>query len=205
GAGGEEVLNPLTVEQLLAGRGCPRHTAATLDPLLGEIRVFNFRSARSLALRPGSVCAFIGQPGAGKSNLLFALRALLDPGFDLSTADVSEGQRAISIEAPLAGGGTISLGDQTGAPPIVHFPTDLRGSDLASAPHGDASADVVGAVMREAVAQSPARGVAVVRGLEACVGKASGVVFAIEERELFLAPQAHRYLRRLFARLADAG
>ena len=69
------------------------------DALLSEIRVVNFRSARRLELRPGAVCAFIGEPGVGKSNLLFALRALLDPGFDLSTADVTVGQRAISIEA----------------------------------------------------------------------------------------------------------
>ena len=33
----------------------------------------------------------------------------------------------------------------------------------------------------------------------------SGVVFAIEEPELFLAPQAHRYLRRLIRRLAELG
>jgi len=72
-----------------------------VGPLLGEIRVVNFRSARRAVLRPGPVCGFIGEPGAGKSNLLFALRALLDPGFDLSTADVTEGQRAISIEATL--------------------------------------------------------------------------------------------------------
>ena len=82
------------------------------DALLSEIRVVNFRSARRLALRPGPVCAFIGEPGAGKSNLLFALRALLDPGFDLSTADVTVGQRAISIEATLADGRTVSLDDR---------------------------------------------------------------------------------------------
>ena len=58
--------------------------------LLAEIRALNFRSARSVVLRPGPICAFIGEPGAGKSNLLFALRALLDPDYDLSTADVTE-------------------------------------------------------------------------------------------------------------------
>ena len=98
-----------------------------------EIRVVNFRSARRLALRPGAICAFIGEPGAGKSNVLFALRALLDPSFDLSAADVTFGQRGLSIEATLAGGRTISLDDRTGAPPIVHFPTALRGGDLVSA------------------------------------------------------------------------
>ena len=91
------------------------------DPLLSEIRVVNFRTARRLVLRPGPVCAFIGEPGAGKSNLLFALRALLDPSFDLSTADVTAGERAISIEATLADGRTVSLDDRASGPPIVHF------------------------------------------------------------------------------------
>ena len=44
------------------------------------------------------------------------------------------------------------------------------------------------------------------RGLEACADdEISGVVFAIEEPELFLAPQAHSYLRRLMRRLAAGG
>ncbi|MGH3141849.1 MAG: DUF2813 domain-containing protein, partial [Gaiellales bacterium] len=93
------------------------------DALLSEIRVVNFRSARRLALRPGPICAFIGEPGAGKSNMLLALRALLDTSFDLSAADVTFGQRGLSIEATRANGRTISLDARTGAPPIVHFPT----------------------------------------------------------------------------------
>jgi predicted ATPase len=173
------------------------------DALLSEIRVVNFRSARRLVLRPGPVCAFIGEPGAGKSNLLFALRALLDPSFDLSTADVTVGERAISIEATLADGATVSLSDHTGGPPIVHFPAALRGGDLVSATVGYPSADAVHAVIRKALARAPAPRVALVRGLEACATETSGVVFAIEEPELFLAPQAHRYLRRLIQRLAE--
>jgi hypothetical protein len=149
------------------------------------------------------VCAFIGEPGAGKSNLLFALRALLDPSFDLSTADVTVGERAISIEATLADGATVSLSDHTGGPPIVHFPAALRGGDLVSATVGYPSADAVHAVIRKALARAPAPRVALVRGLEACATETSGVVFAIEEPELFLAPQAHRYLRRLIRRLAE--
>jgi predicted ATP-dependent endonuclease of OLD family len=172
------------------------------ESLLSEIRVVNFRTARRLALRPGPVCAFIGEPGAGKSNLLFALRALLDPSFDLSTADLTPGQRTISIEATLAEGGTISLDDRTGAPPIVHFPASLRGGDLVSATVGFPPADAVHASIREALARAPAPRVALVRGLEACAAETTGVVFAIEEPELYLAPQAHRYLRRLIQELA---
>ena len=173
--------------------------------LLSEIEVVNFRSARRLGLRPGPVCAFIGEPGAGKSNVLLALRALLDPGFDLSTADVTFGQRVISIGATLADGRAISLDDRTGAPPIVHFPTALRGGDLVAATVDSPPAAAVRAVIGEALARSPAPRVALIRGLEACVGETSGVVFAIEEPELFLAPHAHRYLRRLIRRLAERG
>ena len=76
----------------------------TTRVLLSEIRVVNFRSARRLVLRPGPICAFVGEPGAGKSNVLFALRALLDPSFDLFSTDVTAGQRELSIEATLADG-----------------------------------------------------------------------------------------------------
>jgi predicted ATPase len=171
----------------------------TPDPMLEEIRVVNFRSARRLVLRPGPVCAFIGEPGAGKSNVLFALRALLDPGYDLSTADITRGQRAISIEATLGDGRIVSLKERDGAPPIVHFPVDLRGGDLVG------SATPVHELVREALARAPAPRVALVRALEACADEASGVVFAIEEPELFLAPHAHRYLYRVLRRLAQAG
>ena len=173
--------------------------------LLTEIRVVNFRSARRLAVRPGPVCAFIGEPGAGKSNLLLALRALLDPSFDLSSADVRTGQDSLSIEGTLADGRTVSLDDRIGAPPLVHFSTALRGGGLVSAAAGSPSADAVHGLIREALARGPAPRVALIRGLEACAAETSGVVFTVEEPELFLVPQAHRYLRRLLRRLADNG
>ena len=175
------------------------------DPLLSEIRVVNFRSARQVVLGPGPVCAFIGEPGAGKSNLLFALRALLDPSFHLSSDDVTLGQREISIEATLADGRIVSLDDRTSGPPIAHFPAALRGGDLLRATAGSrvrgrgggADPRVAGAGARAA------RGArARARGLRR---RRSGVVFAIEEPELFLAPQAHRYLYRLIRRLAERG
>ena len=143
----------------------------TPAPLLREIRVENFRSARRGTIRPGPICAFVGDPGAGRSNLLFALRALLDPAFELTTADITEGERAITIEAELGDGRTISLHDRDGAPPIVHYPVARREDELIAA------------------LERPA----------------SGVVYAIEEPEVFLAPHTHRYLRRVIQRLADSG
>jgi predicted ATP-dependent endonuclease of OLD family len=173
--------------------------------LIGEIRVVNFRSARLLSLRPGPICAFIGEPGAGKSNVLFALRALLDESFDLSATDITSGERTLSIEATLADGRTVSLDDRTAAPPIAHFPAVLRGGALVAATTGSAAANAVRNVIDAALARAPAPRVALIRGLEACASETSGVVFAIEEPELFLAPHAHRYLRRLFRRLAERG
>jgi predicted ATP-dependent endonuclease of OLD family len=173
--------------------------------LISEIRVVNFRSARRLQQRPGPICALIGEPGAGKSNVLFAIRALLDPGFDLSSTDAHFGERDISIEATLSDGRVVSLTDRDGAPPIVHFPTSLRGGRLLTGSTDDPRAKTVHRAIRDALARAPAPRVALVRGLEACVGEAEGVVFAIEEPELFLAPQAHRYIYRLLRSLAASG
>jgi predicted ATP-dependent endonuclease of OLD family len=169
--------------------------------LLHEIRAVNFRSARRLALQPGPICALIGEPGAGKSNVLFAIRALLDPGFDLASTDVSFGEQDLSIEATLADGRLISLANREGAPPIVHFPASLRAGELVSGSGAPQIRDAIG----RALERAPAPRVALVRGLEACAGAAGGVVFAIEEPELFLAPQGHRYLYRLLHRLAERG
>jgi predicted ATPase len=172
--------------------------------LLRELRAVNFRSARRLVLRPGPICALIGQPGAGKSNALFAIRAVLDPDFELSSTDVTAGQEGLSIEATLADGRTVSLGDRGGAPPVAHFPASLRGGRLlAGSRHGSARA--VRTVIAKALERAPAPRVALVRGLEACAAEVEGVVFAIEEPELFLAPQGHRYLYRLFHELAERG
>jgi hypothetical protein len=173
--------------------------------LLTEIRVVNFRSARHVVVRPGPICALIGEPGAGKSNALLALRALLDPDFRLVSTDVTVGERETSIEGTLADGRTVSLDDRDGAPPIVHFPTDLRGSSLLAGSIDDPRAAAVHESVTEALQRTPAPRVALVRGLEACAAGVHGVVFAIEEPELFLAPQAHRYLYRLLHRLADRG
>ena len=175
-----------------------------MSALLEEIRVANFRSARRLVLRPGPICALIGEPGAGKSNSLFAIRALLDLRFDLSSGDVTVGESELSIEATLADGREISLDDRAGAPPIVHFPVSLRGGRLVAGSRGGAARPVVRAI-RRALGDAPAPRVALVHGLEAGVPEAEGVVFAIEEPELFLAPHGHRYLYRLFHRLADGG
>jgi AAA domain, putative AbiEii toxin, Type IV TA system len=172
--------------------------------LLREIRAVNFRSARRLTVQPGPICALIGEPGAGKSNVLLAVRALLDHQLDLAAGDVTFGEKELALEATLADGRDISLSNRDGAPPVVHFPADLRAGSLVSgSAHGPARA--VRDAIEHALERSPAPRVALVRGLAACVEAAEGVVFAIEEPELFLAPHAHRYLYRLVRRLAQRG
>jgi predicted ATPase len=174
------------------------------NPILDEIRVVNFRSARRLELRPGPICALIGEPGAGKSNALLAVRALLDPGFDVSESDVTFGERGVSIEATLADGRTVSLANRDGAPPVIHFPAALRSGRLVAGRPTGASRAIHRAI-RHALEREPAPRVALVRSLEACAREVKGVVFAIEEPELFLSPHGHRYLYRLIHRLANRG
>jgi predicted ATP-dependent endonuclease of OLD family len=178
--------------------------AAVSGDLLREIRVVNFRSARRLVLRPGPICALIGEPGAGKSNALFAIRALLDPDFDVASTDVTIGEHELSIEATLHDGRDVSLVDRSDRPPILHFPASLRSAGLVV---GSAAGKALSlrASIENALERAPAPRVALVRGLEACARDAEGVVFAIEEPELFLAPQGHRYLYRVVHRLAARG
>jgi predicted ATPase len=172
--------------------------------LLREIRAVNFRNVRRLTLQPGPICALIGEPGAGKSSALLAVRALLDPGLDRDASDVAFGDEELSIEATLGDGREISLSNHNGAPPVVHFPADLRAGSLVAG-SDDGPARAVRESIEHALERSPAPRVALVRGLEACVGGAGGVVFAIEEPELYLAPPGHRYLYRLIHRLAQHG
>ena len=46
---------------------------------LKTVRVRDYRSARDVELELGAVTALVGEARSGKSNLLRAVRALLDP------------------------------------------------------------------------------------------------------------------------------
>src|SRR5580765_3303160 len=75
------------------------------------MRIEGFRSVRSLSFAPGPVCALVGGPSVGKSNVLAAVWLLLhggapDPGAgDLPVDDGS----AVRLGASLVGGGEITL------------------------------------------------------------------------------------------------
>lgn len=74
-----------------------------------QIQVSGFRTARDVS--PGQLCALVGEADAGKSNLLAAIRAVLDPtAATLTVADTAEGGDGnISIRVELASGGEASL------------------------------------------------------------------------------------------------
>src|SRR5262249_17817367 len=131
--------------------------------------------------------------------------ALLDESYALSRDDVTLGESSISIEATLGEGGSVSLSDRNGGPPLVHFPAARRAHELLGSSADLPSAALVHDLVHQALTREPAPRVALVRALEACAQQTTGVVFSIEEPELFLAPQAHRYMYRLIRRLAERG
>ncbi len=74
---------------------------------IAVVDVRGFRTARDVSFSPGPLCALVGEASAGKSNLLTAIRAVLDPaGAPVASADAAEGgDGGISIRVTLAGGG----------------------------------------------------------------------------------------------------
>jgi hypothetical protein len=196
---------------------------------LTDVRIRRFRSLKDTSFRPGTISAIVGEPSTGKSNLLAAIWALLDPeAAPLSAADVPEdGHGPIRIEGKLADDSTISV---TGTPPegppvedsarprALFFPAALRDGPLVAPPHGGAGHQPLAGILRETTARigreraSPyastgaasARGL--VDGLESWRGAGlTGLVVLMEEPELFLPPQAQRYLYRLLRQVASEG
>jgi hypothetical protein len=174
---------------------------------LAHVRVRSFRSARDVTFAPGALCALVGEANAGKSNLLAAIRALLDPGAPpLVPSDVAAGDGPIEIEATLRDGHRLTLADRSGAPPVICFPAALRSSTLVAGPLRRRASRRASEILASALAEMPAPRLALVRGLEVCCEDGiSGHVVLIEEPELFLRPQAQRYLYRLLHSFAECG
>ena len=92
-----------------------------------------FRSLKDTSFRPRTIAAIVGEQSAGKSNLLTAIWALLDPtAAPLEANDVPEDDQpsttSIRIVGELADGSTISV---TGTPP---GPSSSEGPDRPPAP-----------------------------------------------------------------------
>ncbi len=187
-----------------------------------------FRSARDASFAPGSLCALVGEANAGKSNLLAAIRALLDPGAPELLADdaTAGGDGRIRIDGVLGDGRRVSIeavpprpstADRAGAPPVLFLPASLRsGPVLAPTSHGGeavaralelfehAFAEQLGSERRARSATVPA--LSFLSAIESCCTfGVSGLVLLIEEPELYLRPQAQRYLYRLLRALSLEG
>jgi len=196
---------------------------------LTAVHVHGFRSLKDTSFRPGTISAIVGEPSTGKSNLLTAIWALLDPeAAPLSAADVAEDDHGpIRITGELADGSTLSIeseppgvptADGASRPPALFFPAGLRDGPLLAPPGPGTSPDRVAQILRDAVARiehggawSPtAAGTAAAHGLVAGLESwrdsgVTGAVVLMEEPELFLPPQAQRYLYRLMRLVASQG
>ena len=189
---------------------------------IAKLRVRGFRSIVDLTYVPGQLCALVGEARAGKSNLLAAANVLLDSNATLSTADETTVSEApIVIEAALETGERLRL-DASGSsvwrtgdpPPVLFLPASKRATSLVAGEPADPLASRALGVLRAALNEE-ARGEAgsdtlpaasLVDGLEnCCVLGIRGLVLLIEEPELYLRPQAQRYLYRLLRTFARGG
>ena len=211
--------------------GAPEKLMESRAPGFGltSVRVRDFRSLTDVSFQPGPLTALVGDAGAGKSNLLAAIRTLLDPGVPAVASDVSFGGRSpIRLYGALAGGQSLLI---EAAPPLDHSKRKGRGPTVLFLPAGLRDGDVVAepipstgpahratdllrrelADLTEAGRSEPGRSaaapaLALVSGIESCCAAGvDGLVLLIEEPELYLRPQAQRYLYRVLHRFASMG
>jgi predicted ATPase len=189
---------------------------------LKTVRVRAYRSARDVELRVGPVTALVGEARSGKSNLLRAVRALLDPAAPPPVReDLRRRAEELSVEARLSDGRRIALTARpperprvrrAGAPPVVLLPAASRSGPLLEVDGYSDEADEAVRRFRAALHDPPAHrsdsagASALVAGIDACRESGiTGVVFLIEEPELFLRPHTQRYLYRRLRALAAEG
>ena len=185
---------------------------------IAELEVKGFRTARDVSFRPGAMCALVGEASAGKSNLLAAIRAVLDPVHaPLSDSDVAEEDGdGVAIRARLAGGGEVRLEGKPGeaahtggelAPPVFFLPAETRGGAVFAPSSGYLEpAEGLRRALARRRATPAAQALALLDVVESSDrGRHPGFVLLSEEPELYLRPQAQRYLYRVLRELAAAG
>ena len=181
--------------------------------MLRRVSISGFRAARNLELRPNALCALVGEAASGKSTVLTAIWMLLESAAPVPTSlDVSHGVERVHVEAD-AGERTIFLDarppatlnlNREGAPPVLFFPASLRGGELVALPTHRRALKAA-AVLRSQNGR-PEGGVAAIEAVERLLdAHTRGLVFLIEEPELFLSPQAQRHLYRLLRKLSERG
>ena len=199
-------------------------------PGLIRVDIDGYRSIREASFRPGRLSALVGESSAGKSNVLEAIRAVLDPTAPpLVPGDIARaGDGTIRINAEFTDGSSSFIaglpqhrghsGDLMSHTPLF-LPADLRSSTLVarsandSPPHHRA-VDILQKTLAERGIDGPpdhphqgatAAAHGLVDGLEACLTtNITGMILLIEEPELFLPPQIQRYLYRLLHQLSEA-
>jgi predicted ATP-dependent endonuclease of OLD family len=188
---------------------------------LETVRVRAYRSARDVELRLGPVTALVGEARSGKSNLLAAIRTLLDPTAPPRAEDLRGRAEAMTVSARLTDGRKIGLtarrrekprARRGGAPPVVFIPAARRSGALLDFDGFSDAAEAAVMHLRAALRDPPERqsdsagASALVAGIDSCrKAGIGGVVFLIEEPELFLRPQTQRYLYRRLRALAANG
>jgi predicted ATPase len=185
-----------------------------------RVEVSGFRSAREVAFSPGPLSALVGEANAGKSNLLAAIRAALDPAAaPLTAADLTEGGKGeVSIRVRLADGREAAIEGSPGrntvtggsnVPPTLFLPAEERAGAMLAAwtPRREGpAARVFARALAQHAPTLAARAEAVLQAVESCSSKGlGGLLLLIEEPELYLRPQAQRYLYRLLREFSLAG
>lgn len=198
----------------------PKEDAARAPARFGiaAVEVKGFRSALDVSFSPGPVCALVGEANAGKSNLLAAMRAVLDPAAaPLSSIDATEGaDEEISIRLTLVGGGEVALERRLGRtaytgladpPPMLFLPSGARAGAVIAEANAQGKGRAV-EIFRQALGgvTPTAAAASLLEAVEACSSeRQAGLLLLIEEPELYLRPQAQRYLYRLLREFALAG
>jgi putative ATP-dependent endonuclease of the OLD family len=186
----------------LTGRPGSRGTSPARAASFGITRVdvSGFRSAHRVAFSPGPLCALVGEATAGKSNLLAAIRAVLDPaGAPLTAADATRGGTGeVSIELRLADDSSAVLSGRPGHESITCATDGPQMRFFAAEERAGAR--------RGAQPTPAAQALAIVAAVETWHERGAGrLLLLIEEPELYLRPQAQRYLYRLLREFAAAG